>query len=361
LVSYREIPEYVCETMSTGFSNKGVDMIKTTATNKKIWELLKDKTLIPTPAFQRRLVWTDKDKQGFLDTVLKGYPFPEIYVATGEVDLTTGQGIDLLVDGQQRITTLNQYFTASEQIRLGKDILPYAKLSDNMKRHFLAYDVVVRNLGQLSSEEIKEIFKRINATGYSLNAMEVHNSRYDGEFKKFAEEIAGLPFFDDHKIFSNEEVKRMRDTNFILTFIITIMSAYFTRDDEVENFLEEYNDEFPLKDELHGEIHHVLKFIEKCDFDRNSRAWKKSDFLTLLVEIDRALIKKKLQLDPKHVGENLKTFYNRVDVYAGSSKSEDVDTEIRDYHKATLQGTNDRGSRIKRGQIIQKIIDKKMQ
>jgi hypothetical protein len=340
-------------------SSNEVEMIQTTATNKKIWELLtaiKNKTLIPTPAFQRRLVWTDKDKQGFLDTVLKGYPFPEIYVATGEVDLTTGQGIDLLVDGQQRITTLNQYFTDSNQIRLGKDIPPYSKLSDEQKHHFLQYDVVMRSLGRLSQDEIKEIFKRINATGYSLNAMEVHNSRYDGEFKQFAEKIAGLPFFDEHKIFSNEEVKRMRDTNFTLTVIISIMSAYFTRDDEVESYLEQYNDEFPLKDELSTQIHHVLNFIEKCDFDRNSRAWKKSDFFTLVVELHRALIKRKLNLNPKHVEKDLKAFYHTVDIYASSNKNEDVDDEIREYHKATLQGTNDRGSRIRRGQIIQKII-----
>jgi hypothetical protein len=334
-------------------------MIKTTATNKKIWELLtaiKDKTLIPTPAFQRRLVWTNRDKQGFLDTVLKGYPFPEIYVATGEVDLTTGQGIDLLVDGQQRITTLYHYFIAEENLLLGRNIPPYAKLSDEEKRHFLGYDVVVRNLGQLNQEEIKEIFARINATGYSLNAMEVHNARYDGEFKRFAEEIAGLPFFDEHKVFSNDDIKRMKDTSFILTFIITIMSTYFTRDDEIENFLGEYNDEFPLKDELRKEIYRVFEFIEKCDFDRNSRAWKKSDFLTLLVEVHRALIKEKLELKPKHVGESLKEFYDRVDMYASSSRSEEANAEIREYHKATLQGTNDRGSRIKRGQIIRRVI-----
>ncbi|MBV9706008.1 MAG: DUF262 domain-containing protein [Chloroflexi bacterium] len=332
--------------------------MKTTATNKKIWELLtaiKDKTLIPDPAFQRRLVWTNKDKQGFLDTVLKGYPFPEIYVATEEVDLATGKGIDLLVDGQQRITTLYQYFTASEALLLGS-IPPYAKLSDEEKRHFLGYEVVVRSLDQLNQEEIKEIFKRINATGYSLNAMEVHNSRYDGEFKKFAEEIAALPFFDEHKIFSNADIKRMGDTNFILTFVITIMSTYFTRDGEIEDFLKEYNDEFPLKDELLKETHTVLKFIEDCEFDTNSRAWKKSDFFTLLVEVYRALIKSKLHLNPKHIRENLKEFYDKVDEYASSNRNEDVDAEIRDYHKATLQGTNDRGSRIRRGQIIQQII-----
>src|ERR1039457_4032453 len=85
----------------------------TTATNKKLRILLtdiRDGKLIPRPEFQRRLVWTNKDKVKFLETVLEGYPFPEIYIAAGSIDPETGEGTEMLVDGQQRITTLFQYF-----------------------------------------------------------------------------------------------------------------------------------------------------------------------------------------------------------------------------------------------------------
>jgi uncharacterized protein with ParB-like and HNH nuclease domain len=75
----------------------------TTATNRKIRELLtavQSGTLKINPVFQRRLVWKNKDKCSFIQTVLDGYPFPEIFVATGEIDLETGEGAELLVDGQ---------------------------------------------------------------------------------------------------------------------------------------------------------------------------------------------------------------------------------------------------------------------
>jgi hypothetical protein len=78
--------------------------MKTTASNRKLRTLItgiRDKTLIPRPEFQRRLVWTNRDKIRFLETVLGGYPFPEIYIAAGDVDLDTGQGTEMLVDGQQ--------------------------------------------------------------------------------------------------------------------------------------------------------------------------------------------------------------------------------------------------------------------
>src|SRR5262245_50107997 len=166
--------------------------MKTTATNRKIRELLtalRANKLIPRPEFQRRLVWSNKDKPGFLDTVLNQYPFPEIYVATGEVDVETGEGTEMLVDGQQRVTTLNQYFTASPDLVLRRDIKPYADLTKEQKEAFLQYDVVVRDLGAVPLDTIKNVFQRINATRYALNAMEIQNARYEGAFKAFGEDF----------------------------------------------------------------------------------------------------------------------------------------------------------------------------
>lgn len=77
----------------------------------------------------------------------------------------------MLVDGQQRVSTLIQYFSGSNELKLGNDIPSYSSLPDKVKNSFLQYDVVVRDLGALSESEIKEVFKRINSTGYSLNAM----------------------------------------------------------------------------------------------------------------------------------------------------------------------------------------------
>src|SRR5215207_7440753 len=165
--------------------------MRTTATNRKVRELLtslREGRLIPRPDFQRRLVWSNKDKSAFLDTVLLNYPFPEVYVAAGNVDVETGVGTELLVDGQQRLTTLYQYFNASPDLVLSGNVTPYARLSRDEKEQFLQYDVVVRDLGAVDIDVLRGDFQRINATKYALNAMEIHNSRYEGEFKKFAEE-----------------------------------------------------------------------------------------------------------------------------------------------------------------------------
>ena len=121
--------------------------------------------LILQPEFQRNLVWNEKHKESFIDTILKGYPFPEIYIAQSGVDLETLQTQQVVVDGQQRLSTIMKY--VSEELTY-KTIPRFKDLSEQDKIDFLGYGVSVINLGNASSETIKEIFRRINQTKYSL-------------------------------------------------------------------------------------------------------------------------------------------------------------------------------------------------
>jgi len=227
--------------------------------------------LVSRPDFQRRLVWLNKDKIDFIKTVLDGYPFPEIYIAAGKVDAITGEGKEVLVDGQQRLTTLKQYFEGSPDLKLSKEIVPYSNLTEQQKIGFLEYDVVVRYLGQVSQDEIIEVFRRINSTSYSLNAMEIHNSMFNGEMKRFAEDLARDRFFEKYRVFSASDIRRMYDTRFALSIIITVMSEYFDRDTNFENYLYRYNDELENKEFLSSKFQEVFQFVTKCRLSRISR------------------------------------------------------------------------------------------
>ena len=339
--------------------------MQTTATNKKIRTLLADirnEILIPRHEFQRRLVWSNKHKSAFIQTVLEGYPFPEIYIAAGEVDPTTGEGKKILVDGQQRLTTLKQYFEASPDLRLSRGVLPYSQLPEEKQVDFLEYQVVVRDLGKVGITEIIKVFERINPTSYALNAMEIQNARFDGEIKQFAERLAENPFFEKHRVFSSNEIRRMRDVHFALSIVVTVMSTYFNRDNELENYLQEYNDTFEEKCYLETGFQRVFKFIEACRFPQNSRVWRKTDLFTLLVETYRALSKENKPFEPTKVGEHLRKFYELVEESGqreGDFEIEKEDKRIVEYLTTTRHATNNRTPRINRGKILQDVISGK--
>lgn len=325
--------------------------MKTSSTNKRAWEIirmLQEEKLIPKPDFQRRLIWTREDKNNFIDTVLKGYPFPEIYVADGNVDLETGAGTQLLVDGQQRITTLAQYFSGDPSLKL--TIVPaYKDLSEESKKQFLQYDISVRDLGNITREQIIEIFKRINATKYELNDIEINNALYDGEIKKYAEKLAENEFFIGHNVFTARDFKRMGDLRYALTIIATMLSGYFNRDDLFVDILERYNDDFTHKNEIEERINRVFAFYDECNFDSFSRIWKKADLFTAIIEMDNIFISNETKVMPIECLERLNRFYSKV-----GSMQEDV--VIATYYKAALQASNDKVNRIRRGYIISNII-----
>lgn len=327
--------------------------MKTAPTNKKVRELIdavKKNRLIPRPEFQRRLVWANKDKDHFLDTVLRGYPFPEIYVADGDVDLDTGEGTQLLVDGLQRVNTLIEYFEASPNLRL-QTIVPYADLSDHEKREFLQYDVAVRDLGPVHREEIVEVFKRINATKYSLLDIEVNNAVYAGALKQYAQRVSEHDFFISNSVFNARDFKRMGDLRFALLLIATFLEGYFNRDEPFGTLLERYNDDFPLESDTDRRLNACFDYLTECAFGPRERLWKKADLLTAIVELDAVAESGSAWPDPSAFVDALTAFYERVEL-AGT----DTTTPAGVYYKAALQATNDRVNRVRRAVVVRGLL-----
>ena len=330
--------------------------MKTTATNKKIRELmtaLNGGALVPRPYFQRRLVWTARHKQMFIRTALEGYPFPEIFLCDGDVNLDSGEGTQLVVDGQQRITTLHQYFLGSEELRLG-DVPRYSELTPSQKEQFLGYEVVVRDLGRLDDAQVREVFNRMNSTNYSLNAMEVNNARFNGPLKQYAEELSQNVFFDEHRVFNPVDYRRMNDVRWTLTLVISVMSGYFNRDSEHEAFLRRYNDEFPERDTVASTMNATMELIDRLGLSPDSRAWQKNDLLTLLVEVYRMDPHRILDVDG--LGEALRDFYSEVDRVSEGAAPDRWPTEATSYHAAVISGSNERARRLRRATALRKVL-----
>lgn len=320
-----------------------------------------DKRLVVRPLFQRRQVWNNADKEKFIDTILKGYPFPEIFIAEGRREGRSTRREKMLVDGQQRLSTVIAYVEGSEDL-LYKTIPRFDQLSEEDKTAFQDYVVAVRDLGTASLDVIREIFNRINSTDYALKSMEVLNAMFSGAYKQFCEQLSRDPFFERHKVFPKAYQKRMYDVTFCVILVTTFLSGYYKRDERNKEYLERYNEEFPQVDAIRVALDRVFDFVEQCGFEEKSRTWKQTDLFTLLVELHTALVVEKLELRPAGVGPQIKEFYTRVDeLYKGkklpaeSEVPEDAQTVFA-YLKAATKATNDKYSRVERASIISALI-----
>lgn len=330
--------------------------LNTSASTRRIMELLEkldSGALIPRPDFQRRLVWDQKDKNEFLRTILKSYPFPEIYLAVMAADLETAKSTEALVDGQQRITTIHQYFKGSLALKLEKDIPSYQALSREKKTEFLNYQVAVRNLGIADIEIVRDVFKRINRTSHGLNKMERQNAEFQGALKKLGERIADSYIFEKYNVFSDREVRRMSDIVFSLSLLITMMSTYFHRESEVQPYLEKYNDELPEAEDLRKRFAKVVAVLRVIRLPEELRVWKKADLFVLIIELDRIVNLEKIALNLQSLRTLLLDFYSAVDK---EMKSSSGDQSLQRYFKTTVQATADRTNRTGRAEVLRAVL-----
>lgn len=335
------------------------------ASNRRISDIISDVEegkLDIRPAFQRRLIWTNKNKEEFIDTVLKGYPFPEIFVAAGELDPVAIKRKNWLVDGQQRVSTLVSYVRGSPDI-LCKTIQKFADLGRDEQIKFLEYEVAVRDLGAMSQPQIKEVFNRINSTDYALKSIEKLNAMYNGAYRSYCERLSRHEFFESHKIFTASNKKRMQDLGFCVILVTTLLTGYYRRDEKNKEYLDRYNDDFPQTDTIQVDLDRVFDFIDLCQFDPASRVWKQTDLFTLLVEIYHILIRENRKLNPEVVNNVIGRFYTQVDEMFDKQNFPDDDAapeehlrKVLRYLKASSKASNDKYARVERAEVISELL-----
>ena len=325
-----------------------------TATNMNlldIYNMMKDGSLILRPRFQRKLVWNDKHKESFIETILMGLPFPEIYLADGEIDLESQTLTRLVVDGQQRLSTIRQYITGSKEFEIER-IEKFSKLSGDQQKSFFNYKIIVRALGKIDDETTKEIFKRINSVQYALNAIEIQNALYEGEFISTAKEISqkGQVVANLFDVFSETEFTRMRDIEFITLVMSTLEeNGYFGGNSLVEGYVKDYDSKYPNKSEMKRNIRDVFKLIPECQLELDSIWFRKSSFFTLVVELLKYRKMKGFLPDSNSTTSTLKRFEKRV----YRAKTSDITkNRFAEYYYYTFQGTNGRTGRNVRGKLL---------
>lgn len=326
------------------------------ATNKSILELyqmMRDGSLILQPSFQRKLVWNNKHKENFIQTILLGLPFPEIYLSDGEIDLENMKSKTLVVDGQQRMNTIYQYITNDEELIL-KSTKRFNQLTEEEKQDFLDYPVVVRALGRISLDKIKEIFNRINSVQYALNAMEINNALYEGEFISTAKKIVDTKLLEDLDILSDTEISRMKDLEFVTLLMATIeLGGYFTGNKEVENMIKKYEDEYPNKDKMYNDFKDVLCYIKDLSLPADSFWYRKSCMFTLIAEMMFEVYINNTELPEL---EKVKDVLISLEKKIMKDKNEGKTGKYNDFYSYIYQGTTSRTGRIVRGEVLESAL-----
>ncbi len=180
------------------------------------------------PPYQRRSVWTLKDRRFFLDTIFKGYPCPAIFLhkRIGE----GGRAIYDVVDGKQRLETILMFAdsriaidTQDNDARLaGKR---WRDLGEAERRTFWNYVLPVEYLDFAPDETtaVNDAFDRLNRNSRKLEPQELRHARYDGWFVTTVEDQCLEPVWRNLGLVTNARVKRMKDAQFLSELLLVLI------------------------------------------------------------------------------------------------------------------------------------------
>jgi uncharacterized protein with ParB-like and HNH nuclease domain len=312
----------------------------------------KAETIYVDNTFQRRSAWAERNKARLIETILNGYPMPEIYLWSGKADPQTGEIRFSVVDGQQRLTAIREYISEAFALRssyldpknrirgyAGKN---FSELKDEFKQQIWDYQINTRIVpNTITRSQILAMFLRLNETDTSLNPQELRHAEFNGKFAKAAEQVAEFEFWKEWKFFTPRAIRRMGDIQFISALLLYLRQGLDA--DLTQAALNEaydlYNDKYPEEKEDIKTFESILGICEKL-FTKGptlARFFKNQvHFYPLFVTLYSARVRK-TQINVTSTARKMASF---IDEY-----QRDKNREIKRYRLAATEGTQKRTNR----------------
>lgn len=179
------------------------------------------------PGFQRRNAWTDSKRSKLIESILIGYPIPEIVLAENKEKRNSF----IVIDGKQRLLTIAgfknpsdfQYWTKKKPKTTGLKSLynemSYADIADNpeLLRNYENSALRCTVISNYSHDEsLYDIFYRLNAGSTPLSTQELRQALNKGPFSDFLISVTDEDNILRKVMKLQEPDKRLRDVEVLL-------------------------------------------------------------------------------------------------------------------------------------------------
>lgn len=171
---------------------------------QEIYSWYLDGRLVVNRRYQRKLVWSAEEKAQLIRTMERRYPLPLILLA--EITLN-GVSRYEIIDGVQRLNAIvsfvenrlslgSQFFdlaamaSTSQLADEGKLEQKTPKLDRKICTQFANYKIPISTYRIDSTEDIDEIFRRINSNGRPLSRQEIRQAGVTGPFADVVRKLA---------------------------------------------------------------------------------------------------------------------------------------------------------------------------
>lgn len=329
------------------------------------------------PSYQRRSVWSLKDRKFFLDTIFKNYPCPAVFLHK-EINEDAGKLIYHVVDGKQRLETIIRF--AKNDIAMDKDFGD-AKLNGKkwksienepgLKMRFSNYLLSVEFIDSIDGNYVNEVFDRLNRISRKLERQELRHAKYDGWFITTAETEAEKDEWERFGVVTKARMKRMKDIQFISELLMVVLKNRIDGfdQDSIDNIYAEYDSpQETLPDFSEEDFKSKLAFAKDYLLhmeNHNSAVTKYArglgNFYSLWAFV---ILNQPLLQHPNVIAERYADLMSKVETLA---KERDLDKFLKEHERATyskayiylrnlVQASTDQTQRDARSKVLESVL-----
>ena len=343
---------------------------------KDISTMFSDGNLVVDNTYQRRSVWSEKDKVRLIETVLLKLIIPVLFFWKAETDPDTGLSITHIVDGQQRIKAICSFieneFKLKPQYLLDKTAREkyankyFRDLEPEDKKAFWNYQLMVIDIDpEATRDDIITMFNRLNLTDYSLNDQEKRNSM-SGEFASLARELSEIPLWEDRHLFTTKDVKRMKDVEFCASLLLLQRKGIIDQTDQsalntaYEELQEGYTDAEEDKRSVISAIQAVSQFFISDEVTKFLK--KKTQLYTLFSVVfymnrNGIIVEDTCKTNLEKFVKLYSVFSNDIDLSEQTTGEEKALLDLlKKYKLASSEGLNKHTNRMIRYNVLKEFL-----
>ena len=272
---------------------------------------------IKIPEFQRRYVWSKPQASRFVESLLLGLPVPGIFLYREDDTRKL-----TVIDGQQRIHTLNYYYDGAygdgkpfKLIGLASRFngVAYKDLEHDYRRKLddsIIHATIIRQeMPEDDGSSKFAIFERLNTGGTRLSSQEIRTALYSGNF---CELLTALNKNESWRTLFGKLHKRKRDEELILRFLALFHKSKNYRP-SMARFLNEYmQHNRDLDCQRQQEIEHLFNRTASTILDKiGDKAFKPQNAVNAAV-LDSIMVGIASRLQRSAVHNSLETQYKEL-------------------------------------------------
>ena len=252
-----------------------------------------DEKRIVIPSFQREEVWTKGQKQLLIDSILRDFDIPKIYLKVDKDKSESSNETLSVIDGQQRISSIMGFLR--DEFSLSKDADPiygekiagkfFSNLSDRLRDQLQGYSIDVVKLKNYDAEEIEEMFSRLQ-NGTQLNAAEKRRA-LNSNLREVVSNLTIHNVFKSSVGFTSKRFGYEDAVAKVLHFHIRGGISLISQSAIVKTYSE--FEEASLDPAIQNEVRKSFSFIDKAFKNNTNPKLKKGIFITISYVVSHLL------------------------------------------------------------------------